>query len=257
MRALLVVLLVLAASPGFAATDAFDRANDLAYFDGFQDGDNGGSGWDGGWVFFGSGDSAGLTLDTSTNNGDGDTDGDGDIDTANVAWEIFAQAGDSARVSRHFDGELAIGQVFSVNLDAVAHPDPYAAGVELTDAFATCVDFRWNGDDEQFEVVDAGGFFVFPLQTTDEGIHVEYELTGTDSYTLRVNPLGGTVVHRDGLRDETCFPDGAIFFVESDAGANLRRLFFNRIRVPEPGSAAAGAATLAALIACGARREPA
>jgi hypothetical protein len=162
MRALLVVLLVLAASTGFAATDAFDRANELAYFDGFQDGDDGGSGWDGGWVFLGSGDSAGLTLDTSTNNGDGDTDGDGDIDTANVAWEIFAQGGDSARVSRHFVGELAIGQVFSVNLDAVAHPDPYAAGVELTDGFAACVDFRWNGDDEQFEVVDAGGFFRLP-----------------------------------------------------------------------------------------------
>ena len=256
MRALLVVLLVLASSPGFAATEAFDRANNLAYLDGFQEGDDGGTGWDAGWVFLGLGDT-GLDLATSTNNGDGDTDGDGDIDTANVAWEIFASSGGVARVSRHFVGNLLVGQVFSVELDAVPHADPYIAGVELIDGLSSCAEFRWNGDDTEFLVVDADGFFVFPLAVTDEGIHVEYELTGASSYTLRANALGGPVVEREGVRDPACFPNGVFFFVESDSGAT-RRLFFNQISVPEPAPTAASYAAafvpLAALRRRGARR---
>jgi hypothetical protein len=254
MRAPLAVLLVLAASPGFAATEAFDRANNLAYLDGFQVGDNGGTGWGGDWEFHGLGTPT-IDLGTSTNNGDGDTDGDGDIDTANVAWEVYASGIAAAGMSRDFDGELDIRQVFSADLDAVPHPDPYVAGVQMVHNLHMCVELRWHGNDAEFMVVDADGFFVFPLAVTDEGIHVEYEQTGPTSYTLRVNALGGPVVQRDGVQEAACLPNGVFFYVEGDGSANTRRLFFNRIRVPEPAPTAASYAAAFAPLAALRRRR--
>src|SRR5262245_3088189 len=88
-----------------AAAIAIDTASDAAYGDGWQPGDNGGSGWGGGWTFRNqtnvilatTNGSRGWFIGNSINNNSGGTDsnGDGDINTpTNKAFGVYSNATD-------------------------------------------------------------------------------------------------------------------------------------------------------------------
>src|ERR1044072_8956391 len=108
------------ALPARAAVTATDNASNAPYSDGWQSGDNGGTGWGGVWALTVSGtiSQSGHFVYDSTKNADGARAGpppaDGNTTTAGpAAWGMYANSGQSARAARPFSGALDVGQGFS------------------------------------------------------------------------------------------------------------------------------------------------
>lgn len=94
------------------ASVAFDSAADAAYSDGWQDGDNGGSGF-GGWIFGGS--AAGhASIQSSTVNG-----GLSSIDSAGVSFSLLDSdnSGNFIDIFRYLNTDLQVGETFSMDMD--------------------------------------------------------------------------------------------------------------------------------------------
>jgi hypothetical protein len=231
-RALLVFAL---ASPfaARAASPAFDSAADPAYDDGWQSGDDGGTGWGGPWLISGSALGQGAFIGSSTTNGDGDDDQDGDIDTAGRAFGLFVEL-EGAVVSafRNFDGSLAIGESFSLDLDN--DPGSGEPGFRLYPGMGDFrFRFRYSPFFGTYQVVDADGFVPLGIPGTDEGLRVEFTLTGADTYALAVTPAGGaTSVHSGTLASAGAIVRLAL--VGSGEDATRRDTFFNNLSVTPP-----------------------
>jgi len=92
----IAVGLVLAAAPARAQCAVSDNAADPAYNDGWQNGDNGGTGFQP-WVLQAWGSYAGMFIGSSVANADGLDNGDshgvandGDIDVNGRSWGLYA-----------------------------------------------------------------------------------------------------------------------------------------------------------------------
>ena len=113
----------------FAATAASDNQSDPAYAT-WDPGDNGGTGWGGGWTFRDQANALVTATDAnhgwfvanSTNNDNvaGDSNADGDINSPSTskAWGLYSNAVDKDIYAiRPFDGALTIGQTFKFDMD--------------------------------------------------------------------------------------------------------------------------------------------
>src|SRR5687767_10700826 len=111
-------------SPVHAALIASDDASQVAYADGWQVGDDGGSGWGGGWSFRSNTNAAitatngnrGWFVSSSLNNNSpagSDPNADGDINTTgNRAWGLYSNTANTNEIYavRPFSGALDVGQ---------------------------------------------------------------------------------------------------------------------------------------------------
>jgi hypothetical protein len=248
-----VVIGLTCVRPTFGASLAFDSAADPVYNDGWQAGDNGGSGF-GAWQLF----AEYAFLATSTTNGVGDPGNDGDIDTAGRAWGLatYTPVSDheASFAFRPFDGALSIGQEFVIDIDmgqpAFASGSmgfdildvPTGYGFDLV---ATTTHIFANG-------VDTG------VSYSDQGFHIVFTLTGADTYSLKIYGVGSD--GPSGLLSSTSgslfLPDGAaltgVRLSSLDTGPNSESWnFFNSMAIiPEPTTfvlTAAALITLAAL----------
>lgn len=112
--------LAIAAAHASAANLAFDSASDSVYDDGWQSGDNGGSGF-GAWKFLTtSATNTSAFVASSTNNGAGvDGNADGDIDDASGrSWGLNARFCDTILARRPLTGgALEVGQTVEITFD--------------------------------------------------------------------------------------------------------------------------------------------
>jgi hypothetical protein len=182
---IIAAIVLLVTSVGRGAILAFDNASQAAYDDGWQSGDNGGSGF-GPWSFsdFGSGGIA-----SSTANGDAQPPA-GDIDSAGSrAWSLThgRTVGSSFNATRPLMGNLAVGQHILFDADAVdtAGPNSNIFFAELDNATGS----RWKFYVDEFgaRLNDRPGTV---HSATPEGFHIDFMLAGSDSYTMSINVLG-------------------------------------------------------------------
>ncbi len=232
MRRSAIVAISLAlplATSAQAATPAFDDASDPVYDDGWTSGDNGGFGWGSAWN--GLSGPASFALATSTLNGDGDTNHDGDIDTGGRAWAVTGGGGSVPyNVTRLFNGVLSVGQTVTVEIDHDSAPD--GVGIRLTSSvgeqrFA----LMWYGSQQSYYAIAGAVSVPMNVSYSDEGVVIEFTLTGADFYSVKVTPIGGSTTTTAGTLG---------------AGVNVKNLtlhgsstlsetaYFNSIAVPEP-----------------------
>jgi len=228
----------------FAATPATDDAAQSTYDDGWSSTDNGGSGWSGPWSLTtspgASGSQAGHFIGSSTVNGDSSSGGD--IDTAGRAWGLYANSSYISSATRGFAGEfLGIGQTFVFDFDNGFIDNGSSVSATLRGAGGT-PDFYFNfvGDTANYHVGQSG-IFGFTTDTgvgfTDQGLHVEIELTGTNTVSTSITPLGGsTTVVNSTLAGNAAWD--RVMFENANAGSgDANNLYINSISVqavPEP-----------------------
>jgi hypothetical protein len=254
-RAFCALLLasLLPATGAWASADAFDDAADVAYVDGWQDGDDGGAGFES-WLFT-EGPGCGYATGTSTLNGDGDSDGNDDIDSSASSWSAWSEgAGNVAQATRPFIGNLDPGQVVAADVDY----DP--AGGEVVFALQTATGanrFRFaTSPATGARLLDAGALDLSSvLPASDEGLFLQFVLTGPDTYVVVLTPGdGGVPVEFERMLGGTGGIDRLTFTVNAE-GEEHREAFLNRIMVPEPASGAALSA-IGALLLVARRRAP-
>jgi hypothetical protein len=228
-----IVLVV--TSVGRGAILAFDNASQAAYDDGWQSGDNGGSGF-GPWSFSGAGTGG---IGSSTANGDAQPP-TGDIDSAGSrAWSLTHGASFSFIAVRPLLGNLAVGQHILFDADAVATvgPNGDAFHIELQNATGSRVDFY----------VDVFGAHLFDNtgahivhSATPEGFHIDFMLTGSDLYMASINVLGEAPTMFSGtLSGDTGSPIDRISLINAASLVGQDVFYANNLAVaPEPASPA-------------------
>ena len=251
-----------------AASPAFDSAADPAYNGGWLSGTNGGFGfgpWSPGTP---PGGSIGP-LGSSATNGAGDLDNDGDINTprnaSGRAWGLsvsaaFERGGQvvapGISVNRMLQGQLAVGQTFSVDFDNGIIADPVLSdgmhhpGVTgwafINAASLDGYEFTVRPDrpDYLFDGMDTG----VPLTT--EGVHCEFTFLqprqlGALPYPweFKITPLSpGSQTHvLTGLwtTDIRFLPDEFVFSDGAAGSDPANAVYINNLsvtNVPEPGS---------------------
>jgi hypothetical protein len=256
--ALVFVAILTAASSAAAFGPASDFANAADYQDGWIDGDDGGTGWnpDFPWTF--NPQSAPFAIESSTSNGDGDSNGDDDIDTDGSAFKLVALNTSIGYAQRFlYPVPLLVGERVAFDFDAVGAGSLYFASCSLMEyEGGGNAQQRWAfhvaGDASDYAILDAAGTNSLGIPITDEGIHVEFDLTGADSYTSRVTPLGGTTLERSGTLASSGDISSFLCAI-GGGGAGNYAAYFNSVVVPEPGALASARAAVAALAVLGKR----
>jgi hypothetical protein len=208
------VAVALVAPAALASNVAYDNASSYAYNPGWLNGSNGGFGY-APWVLF-VGGAGGHFIWTSTGNSlpdDGVTGGlagDFDIDTsvgpspdippwppANQtdarSWAMWNAGGVTDAVRPFTGGVLAIGQSLQVDFDNGNVPNGATVGVGLQNAAGQNLwEVYFVGGGATYINNDAAGPVPTVVPWGNEGLHVDFTLTGPVSYTM-------TLTRRDGI----------------------------------------------------------
>lgn len=254
-----LLLAVSGAGRSQAAAPAFDDSTSSDYDDGWDAGDNGGSGF-GDWVFA-LGLPAAFDMGTSTANGDGDSDLDGDIDVEGTAFGITTSTSGLRRARRPFASPFEIGEIFSFDLDADFASDTqqlYQASIELLNAsHVSRLRVGYFPGAGGWGMTDGGGFFPFVgLPVSDEGVRFRIERTSATTFSLELIGLGVDPYVQTGTFAST--GDIVSFqFAQNGPGTGPLRTFANSFQVaPEPGASAAVIAVGALAALTTRRRSP-
>jgi hypothetical protein len=184
-----------------AAIIASDSAADPVYA-AWDPGDNGGSGWGGGWTFRNQSN----TVLTTTNSNRGwfvgsslsnnspagsDSNGDGDINSPIVdrAWGLYSNTTDQVYAIRPFTSALQVGQTVKWDMDNGSVASGQVVGLRFlsnaSDINSRLFEARFVGGDSNYTIIGN------PNQTTSipfsrEGLHLEYTLTSPTTYSLSI-----------------------------------------------------------------------
>src|SRR5438477_8502601 len=162
----------------------------------WNNGDNNGFGFQP-WQFITSG-SAGLFLGDSTENGGngmGNGGSSGGINSPNLrAFGAFANSGGAADAVRPFVAPLGLGETFSVDFDNGFIDNGSSEGIRLADNIsgATLWELLFTGGQSVYQVFDLRGFVDTTLPFTDNGMHIDFSLTGTNSYSVTIRQADST-----------------------------------------------------------------
>lgn len=184
--------------PGTNLFLAFDRASHAPYGTAWPDGSNGGYGF-GPWRLVRSSTGAntnGFYSGSSTNNGSGGGVG---IDSCGEAFGLYANSGASAVAYRPLRTPLAIGQRFRWRMDNGWVTTGNTIGLVLrtgnttntTANYNTGARFEWlfQGGSNTYHIVDNAGRRDTGVAYSTRALELEFLLTGTNTYALRVGRL--------------------------------------------------------------------
>ncbi len=227
------VISVIGTNTGVAiVTNASDGGSGAAYGDGWQAGDNGGSGF-GAWVFTNSSSDAnqnGQFMATSAA-----------VNIGTPAWGFYANSGKLADARRPLPGPLAAGQTLAVKMDNGFLDSGAGTGVALYNSDNEMLwEFFFNGGDQNYSI--SGGST--DIGWTPGGLDIELTLSGPTSYVARIAPLGGSTRTNTGHFEARVNMTATVFRAWNyNAGSGPDFDFFvNGLRVFTAG-AGAGAGT--------------
>ena len=167
-----------------------DQASEATYADGWQSGDNGGTGMTD-WTLSTTG-SAGSFTGSSTGNGNGDNNSDGDINTGGKAWGLWANSGGQSNAVRNFAINWPSGTAFSLKMDNGFINSGGTVGFGLQNTSGeNLFEFYFAGGSSNYTYDDATGAHASSVGFTDEGLQLQVTLTSATAYQLVVTPLGG------------------------------------------------------------------
>jgi hypothetical protein len=213
-----------------------------AYDNGWQSGDNDGSGFEP-WTISTQNNNpgtAGHFMFTSTSNGDGDGNADGDIDTGGRSWGMYANSGDVSNAVRPFSNALAEGATFSLHMDNGWIEGGGTVGFGLqNDSGQNLFELFFRGGQANYEFVDEDGTQSIPgAAFTDEGLEFTFTLTGANTYSASLTQLiNGSVYSFSGALS----PAGGgneinrVRLFNANAGSDgQRNAYFNSLEICVP-----------------------
>lgn len=207
------------------ATNAADDAGQPAYTNGWQTGDNGGSGW-GAWSLTNYGAQAGCFIAADESN----------LDIGPQAWGLWANSSNTAEIARPFGAALATGQVFRLQFDNNWIEKGFSVGIALQNtARDNLFEFMFIGGATNYIVNDNILTRDTRIPWSSNGWDMVFELTSSNQYrfTCGTNIITGT------LKNGT---DPAITRFRAwnySAGPGFERnLYLNRLRVTRGSGAA-------------------
>jgi hypothetical protein len=230
-----------ASAASYAWAVAEDNAGSAPYADGWQTGDNGGSGF-APWVLNMGGYGASHTIDNgpAANN-----------DLGAPAWVMAnTSAYGSSDAVRPFLSPLSIGQTFSVDVDSPAFFGAgyggwvvrlrSASGEEVGIGAFRNTPFGSTGSEPVF-IADDEGFPIattVPATTAQSGLNIAVTLTSASTYDLAISDLDGAPLYSDSGRTLK-FGDvidrvQLLFYSNPGGGFNVNNLSI----VPEPATGA-------------------
>lgn len=235
-----------------AATIATDNAANSVYT-AWDPGDNGGTGWTGGWSFRNQGNTV-LTIPNGqrgwfagdsrgNDNIAGDTNGDFDINTpssaAGKAWGLYSNGTtlDQVYAIRPFSA-LAVGNTIKWDIDNGNIATGQVVGLRLlsnaSDINSRVFEHRFVGGDANYTA------FGSPTQTTSigftrEGLSVEYTLTSLTTYSLKVTRKVDGITQTLSGNNVNGNPIVALAFKNQFAGSGANSdAFLNNISIMSP-----------------------
>ncbi|MFN7117547.1 MAG: T9SS type A sorting domain-containing protein [Saprospiraceae bacterium] len=215
-----------------------DIASNTPYNNGWQTGDNGGSGF-GTWTLSVTNSSnAGHFRGDSRNNGDGDSNSNGDINTSNVALGLYANNSATANAIRNFSTAMSTNSIFSLRMDNGYIDNGGSVGLGLQNSSGNnLLEFYFRGGQSFYQYNDAGNEKNTTLGFTDEGVNVQVKLLTASTYELTISGLNGgsftatgTLKNPAGGQTPTRF---RLFNFNAGSGST-KDVFFNNFSICHP-----------------------
>jgi hypothetical protein len=202
----------LSSRPAEADLVASDDASQLAYNDGWQVGDNGGTGF-----------AAWSTINNSAGGGSGggflaNMSGDSQINTSAKAFGIFGNGGGVGQAIRSFSSALNVTDTISLAMDNGLVDGGGTVGFGLQNSSGTNLfEFFFVGGTSEYRVNRAGGVVDTGVGFTNAGLQLSFTLTDADSFTFSIDRL------TDGLGTNVATVTGDLLA----AGSISRMRLFN------------------------------
>lgn len=172
---------------------AQDNANDAAYNDGWQNGDNGGFGFSN-WILASSGSSsqAGQFIGSSAFNASGD--GPQNIDTNGKAFGTYANSSNQSAASRGFSVTMQAGNVYRFQLDNgfINNGGAVTAGFYAGNTAVAVIDFIGGNSGGDYDLKDGNTNVGTGLAFTGRGLSYELTFTSATDYTAVLTKLDGS-----------------------------------------------------------------
>jgi len=207
---------------GALTTNAADDASQAVYGDGWISGDDGGIGWGGGWSLAG-GDNAGLFIATSGANSN--------LNIGSTAFGMYANSSDMAQAIRPFATPLQTGQTVRVTLQNnwISTNGP-SVGFALQNNSDSLFECYFSGGETSYRVTDSLGNRDTGVPYTDQGIVIEFTLTGPTNYSAQIagTGIGGDLVGRADMSIRRLR-----FWNYSAGGGEEYNAYFNDLEVTE------------------------
>jgi uncharacterized repeat protein (TIGR01451 family) len=172
-----------------ASAPASDTASNAVYNTGWTNLSNGGSGWAAGWQLVRSTNDAALAGFVATNSAINAGGGSGDINTGGRSWGVYAASGQTAFGIRQFNGDLIIGQTFSVDIDISDLGVGGRAGMSLGNA-GNSAEFSVYATNGVIWVHDADGDVDTGIAVVGQGLRVSFTRQNTTDYSLIIEEIG-------------------------------------------------------------------
>ena len=263
MKKLVMLVMTGWAVSAMGANLASDNASNAAYNDGWQSGDNGGTGF-GAWVISftsSSPDRNGAFVGSSANNGDPAPTGDIDID--GESWGLYANqlvgmSGPDIGVATAYrpftGGELQINQTLTLQMDT-GQVDSWMLGPGSVGFSLNRFSFFFASGSSEYSIGYGDPNSTLALQSTGvpltyDGLDLAFTRTGVDTYDFAITPNGGSTTVISGVMPETGGSLDSITFYNRTAGPGASHdVFFNDLEiVPEPSTIGLGLAGILMLL---------
>lgn len=251
-KSVLAVAIATLSLSAFGANPANDNASNPIYNDGWDNSDNGGTGF-GAWVLSTGVSNSSFFIGSSAQNAGGSS---GNIDVGGKSFGIFANNAQTAAdaIRPLTGGSLSVGQTITLSIDSGFIQTGGAQGFGLqTSAGANRLEFFFSGGSNSFSLTDNSGTNASGVQFTGNGLAISFTLTGADTYSMTVTPNGGSATPFSGTLAGTAGSGiGQMRFFNFNGGTNSDSNFYvnNLAVVPEPStiSLLAGPAILGAFM---------
>ncbi len=168
---------------------AADDASNAPYNDGWNVGDNGGSGF-GAWSVIGRENGSGFGGGfLSTNNGAVSIGSGGN----NAAWGVFGNGGGVGQAIRPFSSPLVVGTTFSIDMDNQGIDTGGTVGFGLRNAGGdNLFEFYFKGGESNY-TVNATNVSGSTPEFTSDGLRLALTLTASNAFTLTIDTLGNGI----------------------------------------------------------------
>lgn len=202
-----------------------DSATNQPYLtSGWLNGQNGGTGWGGGWQLSG-GANAGYFLAS--------TSGVGNLQSGTHAWSLWAHADGLSAAVRPLAGKLNVGDVLHVMFENGGIDDFGSTGIGLQNRFGqNLLEFMFIGGDTNYVFNDSVIGRPTGLPWTDQGLSLALELTSPMTYQLTVNSnivLTGTLA----ITSESVIDRFRVWNFKTGGGEE-KNVYFTDLRIDGP-----------------------